>query len=59
MKTDTNEMGCMAKMVARPIYGKAFKNLFLQNKSTDDFEIWYVALGTTSSTKIIQTRLLG
>ena len=36
----------MTKMAAMPVYGRNFKNLFLQNQKADDLESWYVASGT-------------
>ena len=44
MKIYINGLGHMTNMAAMPIYGKNLKNLLLQNQSTDDLEIWYVAL---------------
>ena len=54
-----NELGHITKMAATPIYGKNFKNLLIQNKCSDDLETWYVASGTSSSTKIVHLMTLG
>ena len=41
----SNGPGYMTSMAAMPIYGKNF-NILLWNQKDDDFQSWYVALGT-------------
>ena len=38
--------GHMTKMASRPIYGKTFKNLLLQNQEANDLETWHTSSGT-------------
>ena len=54
-----NAPGHMTKMAAMPIYGKTFKNPYLQNQLSYDLQNLACSIRDSNSTKFIEMMTLG